>query len=200
MTFKKLGIVGRFKPLNNFGAPMLGEMCRQAVEVIIGIGSSNRYNLRNPFTAEESEAMIRAFLSPDYDNYEIVQIPDSGNLPQKWREQVREHFGELDHFISGNAYVSDLLKDDYNIVHPSVILPPEKMIIVRSTEVRYRMATDQDWQSLVPDSVAEYLMGNGLVERFKQEFGAETIALVGAGINYSGSESLEDELRHTLED
>lgn len=52
--FRKLGAIGRFKPLHLGAAAMLEALCENAEEVVIGIGSSNKYNLRNPFTAEES--------------------------------------------------------------------------------------------------------------------------------------------------
>ena len=76
----RTGVIGRFKPLHNGGAMMLEAICRQAAHVTIGIGSSNKYNIRNPFTAAESEEMVRAFLADSYANYDIIHIPDFAHV------------------------------------------------------------------------------------------------------------------------
>jgi nicotinamide mononucleotide adenylyltransferase len=42
---------------------------------VIGIGSSNRYDVRNPFTPEESADMIRRVLG-DRGRYSLIPVPD----------------------------------------------------------------------------------------------------------------------------
>ncbi len=179
-TLGRVGFIARFKPLHN-GAIVLEEICKQTGHLIIGIGSSNKYNLRNPFTAEESHGMIDAYLKPRASNYSVIYVPDFGHIPcnedgQKWRQYVKEHFGELDAFLASNDYVAGLLSPDYKIIHPASFVPIEKQLKVRATEVRYEMATGGDWKSLVPPEVAQYLEQNKLVERFRREFGLATIA------------------------
>jgi nicotinamide-nucleotide adenylyltransferase len=180
----KIGVIGRFKPLHNGGELMLEAICNNAEQVIIGIGSCNKYNARNPFTAEESEEMIHLVLAQKYSNYTIIKIPDYGHLPQyrdgkKWKETVVEKFGALDYFVSGNDYVSNLLKDRYDIMHPCELIPKEKQIMLKATEVRVEMARGGNWQDLVPDAVSEYITRNGLDKRFRKEFGLETLAKLG---------------------
>src|SRR3989344_7821397 len=103
----RVGTIARFKPLHLAGARMLEALCEEADQVVIGLGSANKYNLRNPFTVKESEAMVRAYLSSAYDNYECIEIPDFAQMPeykdgQKWREYIVKHLGKLDYFITGN--------------------------------------------------------------------------------------------------
>lgn len=177
----KIGLVGRFKPLHLGGYRLLEAACQQADKVVIGIGSANKYNLRNPFTAEESEAMINASLKNRFSNYQTVQIPDFAQIPeysdgQRWKEYIRENFGSLDYFVSGNDYVRDLLKDSYPLLYPGEIVPRENWIKLRATQVRYEMARFGDWKALVPPEVAFYLKDNGIVERFRDEFGLQTLA------------------------
>ena len=168
METKSLGriaVIGRFKPLHIGGALMLEAICEKAEHAIIGIGSSNKYNVRNPFTAEESEKMAHAYLSPRFSNYETIHVPDFAHIPeysngQKWRKYVKDNFGDVDLFVSANDYVSELLKEDYNIVRPSTLIPPEKHIQIRATKVRVRMARFEEWNPLVPDTVVEYLENN----------------------------------------
>jgi len=104
MTENKLGRVGviaRFKPLHNGAYAMLEAVCENANEVIIGIGSANKYSLRNPFTAKESEDMVRLTLEQKFSNYSIIHIPDFAQIPEysdgkKWKEYVIEKFGKFE--------------------------------------------------------------------------------------------------------
>tara|TARA_Y100000310_G_scaffold265423_1_gene276458 strand:- start:1004 stop:1627 length:624 start_codon:yes stop_codon:yes gene_type:complete len=200
----RVGFIGRFKPLHNGASVLLESLCENAEHVTIGIGSVNKYNLRNPFTAEETEGMIEAFLEDRFSNYSIVKIPDSGHIPEfkdgrKWKQDILENFGELDHFVSGNDYVRSLLKDQYDLIVPWEVVPRDKWTRLRATRVRYEMACETDWRKLVPDSVAKYIVDNGIDFRFRDEFGLQTIAMVNFGNNYNDKESAAEEKKHTLE-
>ncbi|MFH1063531.1 MAG: adenylyltransferase/cytidyltransferase family protein [Candidatus Woesearchaeota archaeon] len=175
-----VGLIGRFKPLHNGGAALLESVCEQAEHVIIGIGSCNRYDLRNPFTAEETKGMIDTVLSPRFMNYEVIYVPDFAHDDpaaggQKWREHVLSAYGGIDHFVSGNDYVRELLKDDYVLLSPEEVIPVSRQIFVRGTRVRFELARDGDWKSSVPGEVAAYLEQNHLVDRFRDEFGKQMI-------------------------
>ena len=197
MTENKLGRVGviaRFKPLHNGAYAMLEAVCENANEVIIGIGSANKYSLRNPFTAKESEDMVRLTLEQKFSNYSIIHIPDFAQIPEysdgkKWKEYVIEKFGKLDYFISSNPYVTDLLKDTYNVIQPYTIINSDKKIMMRGTLVRLEMARGNNWENLVPKEVAKYLKKNNLVERFRKEFGLQTLAEL---VNDTGINTTED--------
>jgi len=194
MKFKKLGLIGRFKPLHLGCAALLEEACKESQEVIIGIGSANKYNLRNPFTAQESEEMIRSCIK--FPNYQILYIPDFGDIPgyengQEWSVHVKSWFGELDAFVSGNLYVTELLKPNYRIIHPNVLIPKEKQIELHATKVRIEMARGDGWREFVPFEVSEYLDSNGLVERFRREYGSQTLQKTEYKSRLSASEEKE---------
>jgi nicotinamide-nucleotide adenylyltransferase len=179
--FGRVGLIGRFKPLHNGNAIMLESVCDQAEHVVIGIGSSNRYNARNPFTAEESRDMVDMYLKPRFSNYEFLLIPDFGHIPnyengQEWRRYVVESFGSLDCFVSGNAYVDELLKEDYRIIQPYDIEPGSRTAEIKASMVRAEMANGGVWERYVPDAVAEYIGRNRLDERLRKEFGREILA------------------------
>ncbi len=176
----RVGVIGRFKPLHNGGASMLDALCENADRVIIGLGSSNKYDLRNPFTVEESAGMIQAYLSPRYSNYELIPIPDFGHLPdfrdgEEWSRYARNKLGRLDYFVTGNEYTASLLKSYYRILAPAEVIPEEKQVEINSTAVRIVMAKNENYGVLIPTAVSEYLKKKGLIERFVREFGEETI-------------------------
>lgn len=131
------GLIGRFKPVHNGAAIMLQSVCENAEHVIIGIGSCNKYNARNPFTAKESEDMVGIVLE-DYKNYEIVHVPDFAQIPEyadgkKWRDYISDKFGRFDYFVTANEFVAELMKEKYKIINPSLIIPKEKHVMVKYT-------------------------------------------------------------------
>ncbi len=175
--FQRIGTVTRCKPVTLIHQAVLEAICLAAEKAIIGIGSSNVYDARNPFTAEESEEMIRLALE-GLDNYEIVSVIDYGNGP-KWTDHALKLFGPLDAFVTANSYVKQLLEPHYKIIHPAELLPESRRHALSGTVVREAMAMGLPWQPMVPEPVAKYLESSGLAERFKKEFGLATIALMG---------------------
>jgi len=179
--FGRVGLIGRFKPLHNGSALMLETVCEQSEHVIIGIGSSNRYNSRNPFSAEESRQMIDLYLRQRFSNYEFLLIPDFGHIPsyengQEWKRHVVDKFGSLDCFVSGNAYVDELLRADYRMVQPFEIEPESWTAQIKASMVRAEIARDGNWKPYVPEAVAGYIQQNRLDERLRMEFGKEILA------------------------
>ncbi|MBR9703832.1 adenylyltransferase/cytidyltransferase family protein [Candidatus Pacearchaeota archaeon] len=168
----RVGLVGRFKPLHLGNLKLLEEVCKKADSVLIGIGSSNDYSYRNPFTVQESEDMIRSSL--DFSNYDIIHIPDFYE-GKKWGENIRLVFGDLDNFVTGNDYVKEIISQYYNVVDSFEIVGGERKNRISSSQVRYEIARNGDWKKLVPKIVADYIETNGIVNRFRKEFGIQTM-------------------------
>ena len=171
----RLAMIARWKPVHLGHAAVLEALTAAADHVVVGIGSANRYDLSNPFTATETAEMIRIALG-DRENYEILEVPDLGHGP-RWRAMVVEMLGPLDLFVTANAYVRSLLEGDYRVVHPAGLVPPERRVAVDGTLVRRHMARGESWRELVPPEIADFLETRGLVDRFRREFGLATLAL-----------------------
>jgi nicotinamide-nucleotide adenylyltransferase len=171
--YKTIGMIARWKPVHLGHAAILRALRNHAERVLIGIGSANRYNLRNPFTLDETKDMLKLVLT--LDSYMLIPVPDLDD-GLRWRTMVKELFGELDLFVTDNPYVADLLRADYRIVRPVELILRAEHIRVDGTTVRGMMARGEAWESLVPESVAHYIKSNQLDIRFRNEFGLATIA------------------------
>lgn len=171
----RLGMVARWKPVHLGHAAVLESLMERAEHVLIGIGSSNRYDLQNPFTAAESAEMIRRVLG-SRGRYTLVEVPDLGHGP-RWRAMVADLFGPLDLFVTANAYVRDLMREVYRVVHPVRLISPARRIALDGTAVRKAMARGEEWRDMVPSAVARYLESEDLLRRFRREFGLATLAL-----------------------
>jgi nicotinamide-nucleotide adenylyltransferase len=173
--FDRLGMIARWRPVHRGHAPVLRALCDRAGQALIGIGSSNRYDLRNPFTLEETADMIGLVLA-GRGNYTLIPVPDLDDGP-RWRTMVVERFGELDAFVTDNPYVSNLLAADYRILKPVALVPEEERIAINGRMVRREMARGDGWRDIVPPKVADYITAGGLDERFRREFGLQTLAM-----------------------
>jgi len=168
-------MVARWRPVHLGHTPVLQALCRRAATALIGVGSANRYNLRNPFTAAETIDMIRLVLA-GHTNYTLIPVPDLDDGP-RWRKMMLELFGPLDLFVTDNPYVASLLKQDYPIIRPVQLVPDDKKIAIDGSMVRREMARGDGWQALVPPQVAQYITSRQLDDRFRREFGLQTLAI-----------------------
>lgn len=141
---------------------------------MIGIGSANRYDMRNPFTLQETTDMLRLALT-NYGNYALIPVPDLDDGP-RWREMVKELLGPIELFVTDNPYVFSLLKDDYPIERPVNLVPLNERIRLDGTTVRRAMARGEGWERLVPGIVARYIIEHRINIRFRREFGLQTLA------------------------
>ena len=105
-----------------------------------------------------------------------MEVPDLGHGP-RWRAMVVDLLGPLDLFVTANPSVRDLMREVYPVAHPVSLIPPERRIAMDGTGVRKAMARGEAWQEMVPPEVAIYLQEEGLVRRFRREWGLATLAL-----------------------
>ena len=173
--FERIAMIARWKPVHLGHLPVLHALCGSAEHAFIAIGSSNRYNSRNPFTLEETVDMLRLALA-GRGNYTLMPVPDLDDGP-RWRLMVRDIFGALDAFVTDNPYVAHLLREDYLLLRPVALVPLEARVAVDGTMVRRELARGGDWRALVPPEIADYITAHHLDERFRREFGLETLAL-----------------------
>lgn len=167
-------MVARWRPVHRGHAAVLRALCASAREVVIGIGSSNRYDERNPFTAAEAAAMIRLVLG-DREGYTLIEVPDLDDGP-RWRDLVVRLFGSLDVFVTANPYVAHLMGKSYRIERPVVFVPAADRVAIEGAMVRRAMAEGGPWWEMVPDGVVDCIRERGLDERFRREFGLATLA------------------------
>ncbi len=173
--YERIGMVARWQPVHLGHVPVLHTLCERARHALIGIGSSNRYNLRNPFTLDERMEMLRLVLY-EWENYSLIAVPDLDDGP-RWCELVKDLFGPLDLFVTDNPYVISLLSEDYKLIKPVELIPKDKRIAIDGSLVRLAMAKGEAWQDLVPNEIEDFITIKRLDERFRREFGLQTLAL-----------------------
>ena len=114
-------ILGRFQPFHNGHASMVNAAMsflsagdsNLPLRICIGSSEANQ-SLDNPWTAEEREQMIRAWL--DGRDVEIVQVPDLGDPPNYVRHAEKFH-GPPGTIFTTDSATSELYRTaDWSVV------------------------------------------------------------------------------------
>lgn len=171
----RIGMVARWQPVHLGHLPVLRALCDRSNQALIGIGSCNRHNLRTPFTLEETSDMVQLALE-GRENYTLVPVPDLDDGP-RWRLMVKDLFGSLDVFVTENPYVAGLMQADYRVIRPVALVAEEDRVPLDGSMVRREMARGDGWLRMVPPAIGEYIRSRGLDERFRREFGLQTLAM-----------------------
>jgi nicotinamide-nucleotide adenylyltransferase len=149
--------VGRFQPfhLGHLGA--IEDVIKEVEELVIVIGSAQySHNLEDPFTAGERLVMVRTALEEagiDCRQVWIVLLPDV-ELHSMWVSALKGYTPKFD-VVYSNEPLTRRLFTEAGCKVKSIRFHNRK--IHSSTEIRKRMINGENWQKLVPKSVAELI-------------------------------------------
>lgn len=126
--------------------------------LIIGIGSPDkRGDKDNPFSIAERREMIgAALLDANILDADILECHDTVK-DTDWVSSVLKVTGPIDSVWTGNEDVAALFEKENVTVKRIKPVPG-----ISGTEIRSRLASGGDWQSLVPDEVATVMKRHGV--------------------------------------
>ncbi|ELZ91783.1 nicotinamide-nucleotide adenylyltransferase [Haloferax mucosum ATCC BAA-1512] len=157
--------IGRFQPYHNGHHQMVEEIAAEVDELVLGIGSAgDSHSPRNPFTAGERIMMVNKAVSNfDITTYAVpIEDLDRNSV---WVSHVQSMSPAFEVAYSNNPLVIQLFTEAGVEVRQSPMFNRE---VLEGTEVRQRMIEDRDWESLVPDEVADVVREIGGIERLQQ--------------------------------
>ncbi len=157
--------IGRFQPYHDGHHRMVAEIAEEVDELVVGIGSAgDSHTTRNPFTAGERVMMVtKALESLDIPTY-VVPIEDL-DRNAVWVGHVQSMTPKFDVAYSNNPLVVRLFEESGVDVRQS---PMFQRDVLEGTEIRERLVTGGDWESLVPDAVANTIHEVDGVDRIRQ--------------------------------
>lgn len=162
-------IIGRFQPFHKGHLNVIKMVAEKSDKIIIGIGSAQlSHTFENPFTAGERHLMIsRALHAEGISNYYLVPIVDI-NQYSLWVAHVKSMVPPFDLVCSNNPLTRRLFEEAGYRVEAA---PMFDRHMYSGTEVRTRILDGSDWESLVPDGVAETIFEVKGDERLRQILG-----------------------------
>ena len=168
--------VGRFQPFHLGHLATVKFALSRLEELIILIGSAQTsHEIRNPFTAGERIQMIKDSLVADssVDMKKILLIPVSDvNMHSLWTHQVDILVPKYIVVFTNDILTALLFKQrGIEVVEPPLYQRKE----LTATEVRSRMAKDEDWKELVTIQTAKVVEDIHGIERIKAIIAKHTI-------------------------
>ncbi|HIH44838.1 MAG TPA: nicotinamide-nucleotide adenylyltransferase [Candidatus Methanoperedenaceae archaeon] len=156
--------IGRFQPYHLGHHTVIRQISADVDELIIAIGSAQRsHEPDNPFTAGERVLMVTRALSELCVKHYAIPVEDiQRNV--LWASHVISMVPPFDVVYSNNPLVTRLFRE---AVVPVEHSPLFKRKEYSGTEIRRRMLSGEEWEHLVPGSVAAIINEVGGVERLR---------------------------------
>lgn len=159
--------VGRFQPFHKGHLQVVKEILGEVDELVIVVDSSQySHRIDNPFTVGERLVMIRKALEEakiDLSHVWIVPVPDV-HIHMVWVSAVKGYTPRFDVVYSNEPLTRRLfIEAGYEVR----FIRFHKREVYSATEIRDRMLKGENWEELVPKSVAEFIKEIGGVERLK---------------------------------
>lgn len=158
-------LIGRFQPFHLGHLEAIQFALLKVEKLWIGIGSSNKSpEKNNPFSAEERKEMILSSISESISKQiQIFPIPDLDNH-KKWIENIDSIVPEFDIVFTNDELTQSL----YSKLGKNVIpVPFKQRENLSGTNIRDKIKSDQNWQSLVPEGTKIVLKKIGATNRLK---------------------------------
>lgn len=158
-------VIGRFQPLHYGHMEVLRKCAEESDHLIVGIGSAqSSHDPENPFTAGERYMMIANSLKDEgITDFSIVPVEDL-NRYSVWVAHVVSMVPPFKRVYTNNPMTRRLFEEAGYEVRRS---PMYNRDVYSGTEVRRRIAADEEWRSLVPRAVAEVIDAIDGVGRIK---------------------------------
>jgi nicotinamide-nucleotide adenylyltransferase len=145
--------VGRFQPFHKGHLEYVKRILKENDSLTILIGSSQEKNtFRNPFSVRERKEMIAHCLE-DVKNVMILTARDYPGDNNKWLAEV-EKKASFDVVYSGeNKALREIFTEaGYQVK------TVRRINGIRSTDIRNRIIHGNEWQSLVPGQIYNYIV------------------------------------------
>ena len=159
--YKHGATVGRYRPYHNGHNFLHNKMLQDCEKITVLIGSAQEEDtLKNPFSVQEVEQMIRNCHPSNLDRIEIMPIKDI-NDPPNWRQHVLDTIGKkIDAYYCGSIQDAECFinQDDFDTVIIDRIVASDEHGFKSGTEIREMMfANNSECLKYVHEDNAKYL-------------------------------------------
>ncbi len=177
--------IGRFQPYHYGHHEVIKNIIEKVDELIIGIGSAQEsHELENPFTAGERILMISSALEELNVRKKVYIIPlEDIYRNSLWVSHVCSMVPPFDVVFSNNPLVVRLFVETGKKVFNTSMYNRDEY---QGTEIRRRMLEGEEWESLVPESVARIIHEIDGLRRIREIGGKE----MGNGVIISSRANL----------
>jgi len=158
-------LIGRFQPFHLGHLEAVNFALSKVDQLYIGIGSSNKSNeLRNPFTADERNQMIKSSLDEIImQRVSLYNIPDVDDH-SKWTESIDKIIPKYDIVFSNDDFTHRLYEENTKKIISVALKSREDL---SGTNIRRLIQNDGNWKDLVPNGTKNILLKIDAKNRLK---------------------------------
>jgi nicotinamide-nucleotide adenylyltransferase len=138
MNYPKGFVLGRFQPIHKGHQYLIDRALEQCDEVVIGIGSANVQDEKNPFSFEQRLQQIQRILSEKKYRGRTVSIVAVDDDPDDavWLKVLINKTGKIDVVFGNNEWPNGIFeKAGYKVIR----VPLYKRHIYEGTKIRKRL-------------------------------------------------------------
>ncbi len=149
MRYKVALLVGRFQPFHNGHLYLLHKALEHAEKIIIGIGSANLHDKKNPMDFEIRKQMLEKVIGNEVIGNKVLKIVPLDDIfdDQKWFDNTVKQAGKFDLVIGDNEWVNHIFEErGYKILRIGFY----KRYILEGEKIRELMDKGGKWQERVP--------------------------------------------------
>lgn len=160
--------IGRFQPFHKGHLAAAKFALSRVNQLVIVVGSAQKsHEPKNPFTAGERIMMIKESLDADSEadvrRILIIPVPDT-DVHSLWTHQVDMLVPKYDVVFANDLFTLRLFREQGIKAIEAPLYRREEM---RATEIRKRMAAEENWEDLVPKPVSKVIKEIKGVERVR---------------------------------
>lgn len=150
--FKTGLVIGRFQPFHLGHKYLIERSLEICGNIIIGIGSSNISDAKNPYSYIERKKFIQEFIKEEGIEKHVIKIVSIPDHPDDtiWLSRLIDKTGKIDASIGDNAWVNGIF-ERANV--PVVKIGLFKRRTLEGTKIRKLMQEDGKWEDRVPISI-----------------------------------------------
>lgn len=138
MKYKMGFVLGRFQPFHRGHRYLIEKALEQCQSVIIGVGSANVRNEKNPFSFEERKIQIIESLKKQeyFSRINLIISLDDNQDDGLWLAELVKKSGEIDVVFGNNEWPNEIFeKAGFRVVR----VPLYKRNIYEGTKIRAKL-------------------------------------------------------------
>jgi nicotinamide-nucleotide adenylyltransferase len=160
--------IGRFQPFHKGHLATVKFALGRVDQLVIVVGSAQKsHEPRNPFTAGERIMMIKESLDADGEadvrRILIIPVPDI-DVHSLWTHQVDMLVPKYDVVFANDLFTLMLFREQGVKAIEAPLYMRDEMV---ATEIRKKIAAEENWEDLVPQPVSKVIKEINGIERVK---------------------------------
>ena len=149
MHYNTALLIGRFQPFHNGHLYLIKKALQKVDKLIIGIGSANIIDERNPYSTNLRQEIIEIVAKEEKLSDKIIQIISLDDFynDKRWLEQIQKKAAKFDLVVGNNEWVNRILE---KAGYPILRIGFYQRFKYEGEKIRQLIREGKKWQDRVP--------------------------------------------------